>query len=45
VPAARGIVRKVEREWARELGADDVEQLRDLLERLVGVVQNGHRGD
>jgi DNA-binding MarR family transcriptional regulator len=43
VPAVRGIVRKVEREWARELGADDVEQLRNLLERLVGVVQNGHR--
>jgi DNA-binding MarR family transcriptional regulator len=43
VPAVRGIVRKVERQWARELGADDLEQLRDLLERLVGVVQNGHR--
>jgi DNA-binding MarR family transcriptional regulator len=41
VPAVRGIVRKVEREWARELGADDVEQLRKLLERLGAVVQNG----
>jgi DNA-binding MarR family transcriptional regulator len=41
VPAIRGIVRKVEREWARELGADDIEQLRDLLERLVDVIQDG----
>jgi DNA-binding MarR family transcriptional regulator len=43
VPAVRGIVGKIEREWASELGADDVEQLRDLLDRLVGVIQNGHR--
>jgi DNA-binding MarR family transcriptional regulator len=39
VPATREIVREVEREWARDLGADDLEQLRGLLERLVGVLR------
>jgi DNA-binding MarR family transcriptional regulator len=43
VPAVRGIVRKVEQEWARQLGGDDIERLRDLLERLVGFIQNRHR--
>ena len=40
VPAARRIVRDIEQEWARELGPDDFEQLRDLLERLRDIVQD-----
>lgn len=34
----RAAVREVEREWAQELGAEDVEQLRALLVRLGAVV-------
>jgi DNA-binding MarR family transcriptional regulator len=37
----RGAVREVEAEWARELGAKDLEQLRALLVRLAAVVQDG----
>jgi DNA-binding MarR family transcriptional regulator len=40
VPAVRRIVRDIEQEWARELGPDDFEQLRDLLERLRDIVQD-----
>jgi DNA-binding MarR family transcriptional regulator len=34
----RAAVREVEEEWARELGAEDLEQLRALLVRLGAVV-------
>ena len=37
----RATVRQVEREWARELVADDLEQLRALLVRLQPIVQSG----
>jgi DNA-binding MarR family transcriptional regulator len=37
----RGAVREVEAEWAGELGAKDLEQLRALLVRLAAVVQDG----
>ena len=37
----RATVRQVEREWARELGADDLERLRALLVRLQPIVQSG----
>src|SRR3954447_470002 len=33
----RGTVRQVEKEWAKELGAHDLEQLRELLTRLQPV--------
>ena len=36
----RDAVREVEAEWAAELGAGDLEQLRALLTRLAAVVQN-----
>jgi len=36
----RASVRQVEREWAKELGKDDLEQLRQLLVRLQPVVRN-----
>ena len=35
----RDAVREVEAEWAAELGADDLEQLRALLARLATVVR------
>jgi DNA-binding MarR family transcriptional regulator len=35
----RDAVREVEAEWAAELGAEDLEQLRALLTRLAPVVQ------
>jgi len=35
----RATVREVEAEWAGELGADDLEQLRALLVRLAAVVE------
>jgi DNA-binding MarR family transcriptional regulator len=37
----RAAVREVEREWAQELGAEDLEQLRALLLRLGEVVSRG----
>jgi DNA-binding MarR family transcriptional regulator len=37
--AIRDTVRDVEAAWAEELGGDELEQLRALLVRLVGVVQ------
>jgi DNA-binding MarR family transcriptional regulator len=39
----RAAVKEVEAEWAAELGADDLEQLRALLLRLMTVVQKGER--
>src|SRR4051794_6230498 len=36
----RDAVREVEAEWAAELGADDLERLRELLRRLAGVVRS-----
>jgi hypothetical protein len=36
----RAAVREVEAEWAQELGAKDLEQLRALLVQLAAVVQN-----
>ena len=40
----RGAVRDVEAEWAGELGARDLEQLRALLTRLNAVVGGGSDG-
>ena len=37
----RATVRKVEQEWARDFGAEDLEQLRSLLLRLQPVVSAG----
>lgn len=37
----RAAVREVEAEWARDLGAKDLEHLRGLLIRLAAIVQNG----
>jgi DNA-binding MarR family transcriptional regulator len=39
----RNAVREVEAEWAAELGAEDLEQLRALLTRLGMVVQKDDR--
>lgn len=36
--AGREIIESIEREWAASLGAEDMRELRSLLERLVGVV-------
>lgn len=41
--AIRAAVREVEEEWARELGTEDLEQLRALLVRLAGVLQATER--
>jgi DNA-binding MarR family transcriptional regulator len=35
----RDAVVAVEREWARELGAEDIEQLRELLTRLAAILR------
>jgi DNA-binding MarR family transcriptional regulator len=40
----RDAVREVEREWAEALGAEDLEQLRGLLTRLVQVIQSDGGG-
>jgi DNA-binding MarR family transcriptional regulator len=37
----RATVKRVEREWARELGADDLDRLKALLRRLQPIAQNG----
>ena len=36
----RASVKQVEREWAKALGKDDLEQLRQLLQRLQSIVQS-----
>ena len=38
IQTIRDAVGEVEEEWARELGRDDLEQLRALLTRLAAVV-------
>jgi DNA-binding MarR family transcriptional regulator len=40
----RGAVREVEAEWAQELGAEDLEQLRALLVRLTATLQREGSG-
>jgi DNA-binding MarR family transcriptional regulator len=34
----RASVKQVEREWAKALGKDDLEQLRELLQRLQPII-------
>ena len=39
----RATVRKLEAEWAKELGAEELEQLRSLLIKLGAVVAKASR--